>query len=136
MAGVEMGALELGHRFGVDAARFHEFERFANPVGDIGEFLGPWAAAHKVMCPAVDAVQIGITAAGKGAQQVEGRGTLRIALNHPLRIGGAAFGRKSDVVDIIAAIAGQFDAVLHFGIGGSRLGELPRHPPQFHGRQL
>ena len=47
----------------------------------------------------------------EGAQQVERRRRLAIGLDLPARIGNARFRRELDVVDDVAAIARQFDAV-------------------------
>ena len=59
-----------------------------------------------------------------------------IALHHALRVGRAAFGGEGDVVDVVAAIGGQLDAVDRLGIGAARLGELARHAADLHHRQL
>src|SRR3546814_6870680 len=67
-----------------------------------------------------------LAAARKGAQQVQRRRRLVIRLDHPLRVGRAPGRFETDVVDDVAAIAGQRDAAHIFQIGRARLGELAR----------
>ena len=115
VAGVEIGGVELGHAIGIDAAGGHELERFADAIGDVGEARGPRALAHEIERPFVDLMQIGVAAGGEGAQQVERRRGLAVALNHPLGIGNARFGSEGGAVDIVAAIAGQLHAADRLG---------------------
>ena len=136
VAGVEAGLAELRRGFGTDPARFHEGERFADAVGKRLILRGPGRPAHEVQHPGMNLVQVGITALGKGAQQVQRCGRLVIGLHHALRIGLAAFRGEADVVDIVAAIRGQADPALFLHRGRARLGELPGHAADLHHRQL
>ena len=55
--------------------------------------------------------EVGVAAAGEGAQQVERRRRLPVGLELPARIGHARLRRELDAVDDVAAIARQLDAV-------------------------
>ena len=79
-------------------------------------------------------VDRGIAALGEGAQQIERRRRLPIGLDLPPRIGDARFRRERDVVDDVAAIARQFDAVDLLDRRGARLGELPGDAADLHHR--
>ena len=136
VARVEMRALKLRHRLRVDPARRHEVERVADPVGQRLVAFRPRAATHEVERPAMDLLEVGITALREGAQQVERRRGLVVAADHPLRIGAARVLVEGDVVDVVAAIAGQRDAALFFGGRRARLGELAGHAAELHHRQL
>ena len=136
VAGVELRALQLRHRVGIDPARIHEIERFANTISNIPILLGPWAASHEIMCPGMNLMQIGIATVRKGAEQVQRGGGLVIGLHHALRIGRAASGVERDVVDDVAAIGGELDAIDRFGVGTARFGELAGHAAEFYRRQL
>ena len=60
------------------------------------------------------------------AQQVEGRGGLVVAAHHALRIGPAGRGLELEVVDDVAEVRRQLDAVALLGGCRARLGELAR----------
>jgi hypothetical protein len=83
----------------------------------------------------VHLVQIGITARGKSAQQVERAGGLEIAEFHARRVGGAGVRSEVGAVDDVAAVAGQRHLALGFGVRRARLGELAGHPAHLHHRQ-
>src|SRR3546814_5736125 len=51
---------------------------------------------------------------------------LVIGADHAACVGFAGLRREGDVVDIVAAIAGQFHAADGFRVGGTGLGELTR----------
>ncbi len=80
-------------------------------------------------------LEVGVAAGGEGADQVQRRGRLPIRLELAVRIGDARFRREGDVVDDVAAVARQLDAVLHLGVGRARLGELAGDAPDLHHRQ-
>ena len=136
VAGVEAGPAQLRHAVRIQAAGAHEVQRLADLVGHRLELGGPGGPAHEIEHPAMHSLQRRIAAGRKGAQQVQRRGRLVIGADHPRRVGLAGFGREGDVVDIVAAIAGQLHAADRFGIGRSGLGELPRHAADLHHRQL
>ena len=83
----------------------------------------------------MDLVQIGVTARGKSAQQVQRAGGLEIAELHSRRIGRAGVRGEVRAVDDVAAVAGQRHLALGFGVRRARLGELAGHPAHFHHRQ-
>src|SRR3546814_20145632 len=80
---------KLRHAFGVDPARAHEFQRVADAIRGFGIFLRPRAAAHEIVRPAMDLVEVGIAALRERAQQVERRRRLGLGPPHPLRLGRA-----------------------------------------------
>ena len=59
----------------------------------------------------MDIFEVGVAAIGEGAQKVEGRRGLAIGFQLAARIGRARLSGELDVVDDVAAIARQFDAV-------------------------
>ena len=136
MAGVERGRLQLRQALRVDPASSHERQRLVYPVGHILIGLGPFALPHEIQRPLMDLAEIGEATAGEGAQQIERGGGLAVGAQHALRIGLTRAGLEIDVVDDIAAIAGQFFCALHFGRRGTRLGELPCHAAHLHHRKL
>ena len=71
----------------------------------------------------------------EGAQQVERRSRLAICLDLPARIGHARFRREREIVDDVAAVARQFDAVALLGRRRARLGELPGDAANLHHRR-
>ena len=77
-------------------------------------------------------VQIGITARGKSAQQVERAGGLEIAEFHSGRIGRAGVRGEVGAIDYVAAVAGQRHLALGFGVRRARLGELTGHPAHLY----
>src|SRR3546814_2859007 len=79
-------------------------------------------------------VQVGETALGKGAQQVQRRGRLIVGAHQALRIGLAGLLGEVDAVDNVAAIARQLDAVDYLGGRRARLGELAGHAANLHDR--
>ena len=69
------------------------------------------AVLHEAQRPVMDALEIGVAAGGEGAQQVQRRRRLPVGLELAARIGHARLGRELDVVDDVAAVARQLDAV-------------------------
>ena len=76
----------------------------------------------------------GVTALGESAQKIERRRRLAIRHQHPLRIGGARLRRERDVVDDVAAVARQFDAVDFLGRRRARFCELSGDAADLHHR--
>ena len=72
------------------------------------------------------AVEVGESALGERAQQVERRGGLVVAAHHALRIGTAGDGVEREVVDDVAEVRRQLDAVALLDRRRARLGELAR----------
>ena len=98
-------------RLGVEADGAHEAERLGDPVGEFLVALGLGAVLDEAQHPAMDVLEIGVAAVGEGAQKVERRRGLAIGFQLPARIGLARGGRELDVVDDVAAISRQRDAV-------------------------
>ena len=133
VAGVELRLAHLrqvGH-----AAGLHEAERLVDAVREVGVARGERAARHEAEVPAVHLVQVGIAAGGEGAQQVQRRRRLHVGELHPRRVGHARLAGEVRAVDDVAAVGGQGRAVAGLGVGGARLGELPRHAAELHHRQ-
>ena len=116
---------------GRDADRLHEGQGLGDLLGQFA-VLGADAAVSEALGPAMDVVEVGIAAAGEGAQQVQGRGRLVVGLDQTLGIGDPLFRREGRAVDVVAAIGGQFDAVDLFHRRGARLGELAGDAADLH----
>ncbi len=80
-------------------------------------------------------LEIGIAAAGEGAQQIERRGGLTVGVELALRVGHAGGRREIDAVDDVAAIARQLDVADALGGRGARLGELAGDATDLHHRR-
>ncbi len=104
-------------------------------VGQLLVAVAERAVRHEVEVPAMHLVQVGVAALGEGAQQVQRRGRLVVALHQALRIGHARLGVELHAVDDVAAIGRQLDAADGLGRGGARLGELAGHAADLHHRQ-
>ncbi len=79
-------------------------------------------------------MQVGVTALGEGAQQVERRCRLIVGLHHPLGIGLARLGGELEAIDVVAAIGWQLDTAHFLDVGRARLGELAGHAAELHDR--
>ena len=88
------------------------------------------------MLAAMHLAQIGVAAAGKGAQEVESGRCLAVGPQHALGIVATCLRAEFDTVDDIAEIARQGYVVLRFGRRTARLGELPCHSPDLDHRHL
>ena len=122
--GVEVRRPEFRMRFGVEADRAHEAERLGDAVGDLLIAFGLRAIVDEAEHPPMGVLEIGVAAGGEGPQQVEGRRRLAIGFQLPARIGLARLRGEFDVVDDVAAISRQRDAIDRLEIRGARLGEL------------
>ena len=132
--GVELGLADLRRRLRGEPARLHEIERLGQPVGELTVSLTLRRVRDKILVPRMDAVEVGIAALGKGAQQVEGRSRLAVGLDHPLRVGLARRGVELDAVDDVAAVGRQGHLALLLDVGRARLGELAGQTPDLHHR--
>jgi hypothetical protein len=119
----------------VDPARGHELERALDLGGEqvVAPALG--RAGDEVLVPGVHLGQVGVAALRERAQQVERRGGLVVALDHPRRVGHARLGQRGVVVDHVAAEDGQLDAVDRLRRQRARLHELARDPSHLDHRQ-
>jgi len=124
--GVEAGLFELGD-IGVDAHDAHEVDGLVDLAGEFFILLPLGRVFDKGVVPGVDPLQRCVAAAGEGAQDVHGRAGEVIALQHPFRVRPPGFTGRLDAVDHVAPVAGELDAVYHFGVGGARLGVLAGH---------
>ena len=122
--GVEVGRAQFGMGLGVEPDGAHEAERLGDAVGDALIALGLRAVLDEAEHPAVRVLEIGVAAGGEGAQEVQRRRRLAVGLELPARVRLARFRREVDVVDDVAAIARQRDAVDRLDVRGARLGEL------------
>ena len=109
---------------GVEADGAHEAERLGDPVGHALIAFRLWAVLDEAEHPAVGVLQIGVAAGGEGAQQVQRRRRLAIGLDLAARIGLTRLARKLNVIDDVAAITRQRDAVDRLDVRGAGLGEL------------
>ncbi len=104
----------------------------------VGELLIAFrlrAVLDEAQHPAMRVFEIGETAVGEGAQQVQRRRRLAVGLQLPLRIGNARGLAELDVVDDVAAIARQLMVALFLGRRGARLGELAGDAPDLDHRR-
>ena len=135
MRGVEVGRAQFRMRLGVKADGAHEAERLGDPVGELLVALGLGAVLDEAEHPAMDVLEIGVAAGGEGAQKVERRRGLAIGFQLPARIGLARGGRELDVVDDVAAIGRQGDAVDRLEVGRAGLRELAGDASDLHDRR-
>src|SRR5215467_7590382 len=97
--------------FEVETNGLHETEGFGDTVGEFGIPARLRTVLDEAEHPLVHAAEIGVTALGQGAQQVERRGRLAINLDLASRIRRACRCRELDAVDDVAAIARQLDTI-------------------------
>jgi hypothetical protein len=134
VAGVEIGATQLGHGIRGDAAGRHEIQRFGNTLCETFVFFAGRRVRYEAQHPTMHIVQVGISALGKGAQQIERRRRLGRGLQQALRIGNARRGRELAAINVITAIGRQGDVALLLEIVGTRLGELAGDAAHLHHR--
>jgi hypothetical protein len=132
VGGEETGFAQL--RRAVHAAGAHERQGFIDAVSQVAVLLGQRRVGDEVQVPFVHLMQVGKTALGEGAQQVQGRGGLVVRLEQALRVRHAAFFVETDAVDDVATVGRQGHAVDGFVVGRTRLGELPGHAPHLDHR--
>ena len=119
----------------VEANGAHEAERLGDPVGKLLVALGLGAVLDEAQHPAMNVLEIGVTAGGEGAQKVERRRGLAIGFQLPARVRLARRGREVDVVDDVAAIGRQGDAVDRLEVGRAGLCELAGDASDLHDRR-
>ncbi len=122
-------------RLGVEADRPHEAQRLGDAVGDLLIAFGLRAIVDEAKHPSMGVLEVGVAAGGEGPEEVQGRSGLAIGFELPARIRLARLRREFDVVDDIAAIGRQRDAVDGFEVRGARLGELAGDAPDFDDRR-
>jgi hypothetical protein len=134
VAGEELDLAQAGVALRIDADRFHEGQRLADLVGQraIGGALR--RASDKAEGPAMDVVQIGVAAAGEGAQQIQRRRRLAIGLQQALRVRRTGLDVELHAIDDVAAIGRQGHFALRLHCRRARLGELAGHAAHLHHR--
>ena len=85
----------------------HEGQGFIDAIGQMAVLLGQRRVGDEVQVPLVHLMQVGKTALGKGAQQVQGCSGLVVRLQQTIWIRYAAFFVKTDAVDDIATVGRQ-----------------------------
>ena len=83
----------------------------------------------------MDVLEVGVAAGGEGAQKIQRRRRLAIGFQLPARIGLARCGRELDVVDDVAAIGRQGDAIDRLVVGRAGLRELAGDTSDLHDRR-
>ena len=122
-------------RRAVDPGGGHEVDRILNAVGNVAVALGI-VGIGEPQGPGMHTVHVGKTAGREGADKVQRARRLGVGLQHLLGIGGPCGRREVEIVDDVATVGRQFDAILDFRRGRARLGELPRHPADLDDRNL
>src|SRR6516225_7361813 len=135
MAGVEIGALELGMALEIEPAGLHEVERLRYAVGELLVMVRLRRVLDKAERPLADIGQIGVAAVHEGAQQIERGSRMPVGLDLPDRVGPARFFVELGAVDDVATVARQLYPVPLLGWGRARLGELAGDAPNLHHRQ-
>jgi hypothetical protein len=135
VAGVELGALELGMALEIEPAGLHEAEGLGDAIGQLLVVVRLRRILDEAERPLPHIGEIGVAAVGECAQQVQGRGGVAKGLDLPCRIGTAGLLGEFDAVDDVAAIARQLLAVPLLGRRGARLGELAGDAADLHHRQ-
>ncbi|MOA10002.1 hypothetical protein D3C78_1298710 [compost metagenome] len=107
VGGEKAGFAQL--RGAVQAAGAHEGQGLVDAVGQLVVFVGQRRIGDEVQVPLVHLVQVGETALGEGAQQVEAGGGLVVGLQQAVGVRYAAFFVEADTVDDVAAVGRQRD---------------------------
>ena len=135
MAGVELGALEFRMALEVEPAGLHEAERFGDAIRKLLVMVRLGRVLDEAERPLPHIGEIGITALHERAQQVQRRGGVAECLDLPRRIRAASLVGEFDAVDDVAAIAGEFLAVLLLHRRGARLRKLTGDASDLYHRQ-
>lgn len=136
VAGEEIRFTQARMVFSGDADRLHEIHRLGDPVGELAVALCLRAVLDETEHPLMDVLEIGVTAHGKGAQQVERRRGLAIGHDLTFRIGHACLLRELYAVDDVAAVARQRHIALLLDARRARLGELAGNAAHLDDRLL
>ncbi len=122
-------------RFRVEADRAHEAQRLGDAIGELLIAFRLRTVLDEAEHPPMGVLKVGVAAGGERPEQVERRRGLAIGFQLPARIGLARLRREFDVVDDIAAIGRQLDAVDCLEVRGARFGELACDPPDLDDRR-
>ena len=131
---VEVDLVQLGFVLQVDAARGHEPECAIDLLRELVVALAFATAGNEFEVPLVGAAEIGEAALRERTQQVERRRGLVVAAHHPLGVGATGPGLEFEVVDDVAEVRRQLDAVSPLDRCRARLGELSRDAADLQGR--
>mmetsp|Transcript_6119 Transcript_6119/g.8554 ORF Transcript_6119/g.8554 Transcript_6119/m.8554 type:complete len:406 (-) Transcript_6119:368-1585(-) len=133
MGRVEVALSERG-RPGVHADGLHEAQTLVHLGAHLAVSRAGRQVLHEVEVPGVESGDIGISAHGKGSEDVEGLRGLVVSVQHALRIVHAGLGRELLAVDDVAAVGRQRHAASHFVRLCSGLGKLACHAADFDDR--
>ncbi len=103
MAGVEVDLVQRLFRLEVDAARRHEPQGPVDLARDRLVATSLLARGHELLVPQVHLAEVGETALGEGAHEVQRGRRLVVGGHHPSRVGDPGRGVGGVVVDDVAA---------------------------------
>ena len=121
--------------FEIEAAGAHEIQRVGNAIRQLLVTPRLRGILQETQHPLMHRAEIGEAAGGERAQKIQRRRRLAVRHQLPLRIGNARFCGEGNVIDDVAAIARQLDAVDLLGRRRARLGELAGDAADLHHRQ-
>src|SRR5215469_179935 len=135
MTGIEIRGLKLRMTLKIEPAGTHETQRFQNTVGEFHISTRLRAIFNEPEHPLMHAAETGVPTACKRSQQIEGRGRLSIGFKLTPRVGRAGAWREFDVIDDVAAVTWQVNAIARLRGRGTRLGKLAGDATKFYHRQ-
>ena len=131
VAGVEIGGAQFGMAFEIEAAGTHEIQRVRDAVCQFLVTPRLQGILNEAKHPLMHAAEIGKAAGGKRAQQIEAWLPTGDMPSTDAADGETRLRREGDVVDDVATVAWQFDAVDRLDRRGAWLGELPGNAATF-----
>jgi hypothetical protein len=132
VAGGDVGGVQLGGGLGVDAAGGHEPKSAVDAVGHLLVASPLGAGGHELLVPGVHTGEVGETALGEGAKEVQRRGRLVVRSDQALGVGVAGRAGEQDVVHHVAAERRQLDALDGLGVARPWFGELAGDAAHLH----
>ena len=126
--------LDRAHRVEVGAAGGHEAHRLVDVAWRSARSARWPSWSTKPAVPVVHPAQVGETALGEGAHEVQRRRAGVVGADQPLRVGRAGLRREGEVVDHVAAVGRQGHPVAGLVVAAARLGVLARHPADLDDR--
>ena len=125
VSGVE---INLPQGVEVDPGGLHEAHGAVDLLGE-GLEARVSGVGREATVPGMDFTQIRVPSHGEGADEVEGGAGTQVGVEHASRIRDASGGREGVIVDGVAPVGGQGDAIARLGVGTAGLGVLPGYPP-------
>jgi hypothetical protein len=116
VTGEELGRPHVGRGSRINAAGPYEGERFADTVGQGGIAGALRRCRHEILVPLLHPRQIGESALGERAQQIQGHRGLVVGLEHPRGFRHPRRRGEGVAVDDVAAIGRQGHAIHGFGV--------------------